>query len=97
MFSRKLLTISVLALTMNSSAHAVMLCTNEYNDQVQWYVGQPVPSINIEGLACAANNAELNYIYEHFNNIPQEVIARRNYSAFVIWRGDAAVFIVDNL
>ncbi len=91
------LTAIALAATMISSAQAALYCENEYQDKFTWYVGQEVPSINIEGLSCMANNAELLYIYEHFNNVPQIVIPRRNYSNPVLWRGDAAVFIVDNL
>jgi hypothetical protein len=94
---KNLLTSAMLGLTMISSAQAALYCENEYGDTLTWYVGQEVPSINLEGLSCMANNAELNYIYERFNNVPQIVIARHDYRKPVLWRGDAAVFIMDNL
>ena len=105
------LTILALSLTMISSAQAVLLCesTDSGNDDVgvpstttsiPWYVGQPAPSLNVgpeQSVVCAANGAELAYIYGNFSNIPETRLTRGNYSKFVIWRGDAAVFIIDNL
>ena len=43
-------------------------------------------------VVCAATGAELAYILLRFPGIPQ-----RKNSGMTIWRGDSAVFILDNL
>lgn len=44
--------------------------------------------------ACAANGAELEYIYLKFTNIPMR---GKGSSRTIVWSGDDARFILDNL
>jgi hypothetical protein len=92
-------------------SRAVMILTNG-TDEVEWHVGDPAPSINLASdrfvvLACGA---ELGWVYANFSSIPTRAIggtaqqtARRASAAApgenvcVMWRGDNARFIADNL
>lgn len=82
-------------LLVSANAGAALVCVNgDSGEQVQWTVGTPVPSINLDGpITCAANGAELQYIRDKFTGIPM----RSGLGRTVLFRGDAAVFIIDNL
>jgi hypothetical protein len=104
-------TIAALALLLFASqASAVLVCTSaddNYDDPdggapgtinyAYWYVGQPGPDLNVgpeQFVTCAANGAELDAIKARFVGLPM----RGNTTGrTIIWRGDAAVFILDNL
>ena len=80
-------------------------------DVAEWSVGEPVPSINLgpDWFVAEACGAELVWVYEKFTAIPMRTLsgaaaARRSGTPFtpsenecVIWRGDHARFIADNL
>jgi len=79
--------------------------------EIEWYVGQPVPGIDLAPaqFTVAACGAELTWVYDNFPTIPTRTIGgstlrRRSAIATppaenecVIWRGDNARFIADNL
>ena len=89
---------------------AVLVLTNGAVE-IEWYVGQPAPGINLAPaeFAVAACGAELAWVYENFPTLPTRTIGgstlrRRSAIAAppaenecVIWRGDNARFIADNL
>ena len=90
-------TLIALALLVSANAaNAALVCVNgDTGEQVQWSVGKPVPSINLDGpITCAANGAELQYIRDKFTGIPMRTGA---VSRTLLFRGDVAVFIIDNL
>jgi hypothetical protein len=89
---------------------AVLLLTNRAID-IEWYVGQPVPGIDLAPgqFTGAASGPELTWVYEDFPAIPTCTIGGSRLRArsaiatppaeneCVIWRGDNARFIADNL
>lgn len=91
-------------------SRAVLVLVNG-TTEIEWYVGQPVPSIDLAPaqFAVAACGAELTWVYENFPTIPMRTIGGttlRGRSAIatqppenqcVLWRGDNARFIADNL
>jgi hypothetical protein len=95
-----------------AQAGAVLVCTSadpHYDDgddgaftdvvimYASWKVGSPAPSLDVGAeqiVTCAANGAELAYIAAHFSGLPMRSNAA---GRTVVWRGDAAVFILDNL
>ena len=67
---------------------------NDTGQTVSWTVGQPRPSINSAGnFSCAADGAERKFVKDNFPGLP----FRLNSSTGIIWRGDSARFIADNL
>jgi hypothetical protein len=87
--------LSFAALALSTGAEAYLVCSNPAGDNVTWYVGQPTPSLNVaDGVSCAANGAELQYVRDKFTGIPMRA---GTLGRTVIWRGEAAVFILDNL
>ena len=88
-------TLLAVALLVSANANAFLICNNNTTGQsVQWFVGQPVPSLDTTGdVVCAAQGAELQYIRANFNSIPMRTGSTRT----VLFRGDTAVFILDNL
>ena len=73
-------------------------------DQVSWTVGggnlpQAMPGPVIDSwtveFACAANGAELDYIRSKFSGIPMR--GNAGSSRTIVWEGDIARFILDNL
>jgi hypothetical protein len=104
---------AVLMLGLALHAHdsrAVLILTNG-TDEVEWHVGDPAPSINLasDRFVALACGAELGWIYANFSSIPMRAIgsktqtARRATAAVpgendcVMWRGDNARFVADNL
>jgi hypothetical protein len=79
--------------------------------EVDWYVGQPMPSIDLtpEPFVVIACGAELAWVYSTFPGIPvrtlsllpgiKRIVASATPldTVCVIWRGDHARFIADNL
>ncbi len=105
---KKALVVAIaLAWLMSEPANAIMVCTSsdDGNDDVgvpptetsvTWYVGQEVPSLNTgpeQDVACAANGLERLAIQSKFTGLPMVTKG----SGTVIWRGDNARFILDNL
>lgn len=96
---RTLLAIALLA--ASASARAVLICTsaNDYDpdETVTWYIGQPAPSINVgaeQFVSCAATGNELAYVRASFAGIPMRGTGN---SRTMIWRGDMAKFVIENL
>jgi hypothetical protein len=67
---------------------------NDTGQSVSWSAGQPRPSINTAGnFSCAADGTERKFIKDNFTGAP----FRLNSTTAMIWRGDWARFIADNL
>jgi hypothetical protein len=88
-----------------SQASAVLVCTSEDDgggvsgaiQYATWYVGQPLPSLDVgpgQFLSCAANGAELTYITTKFSGVPMR---GNGTGRTILWRGELAGFILDNL
>jgi hypothetical protein len=103
--------LAALALLLFAShASAVLVCTSaddNYDDAdggapgtiqyATWYVGQPTPSLDVgaeQFVSCAANGAELTYITTKFTGLPMR---GSGTGRTVLWRGESATFILDNL
>jgi hypothetical protein len=98
--------LAALALLLFAShASAVLVCTSEDVDggvsgaiqYATWYVGQPLPSLDVgseQFVSCAANGAELTYITTKFTGLPMR---GNGTGRTILWRGDPASFILDNL
>lgn len=92
--------LSVVATQSNAALSCVAVDYDEAtgtqtSETVTWFVGQPVPSINeAYDFACAANGNELDYVKSKFSGLPLRVT---NQARTMIWHGDDARFIIDNL
>lgn len=66
---------------------------NDTGQTVNWVKGQGTPGINTAGnFTAAADGAELKFIQNNFSGLPFHA-----GSARVIWRGDNARFLADNV
>ena len=86
--------LAVLLLSVSLPAHAILACVN---GQIgfNWNVGQPLPALDvadITALSCYANGEEYEYIYSRFENVPHVIRQTQ-----VLWRGENARFVLDNL
>jgi len=92
-------------------SNAVLLLANDTTD-AEWFVGEPAPSLSMspDGFVVVACGRELAWVYEQFPTIATRSVAspttamRRALAVAmpadnvcVIWRGDNAMFIADNL
>ena len=107
---RSVLAALVLGLTLQShDSKAVLLLAND-TDEVEWRVGEPAPSINQarQEFVVMACGAELAWVYANFPTLPTRTLgtaqpSRRAVAVApgewecVIWRGDNARFIADNI
>jgi len=107
---RAALAVLVLGLTFHShDSKAVLIFVND-TDEVHWHVGEPAPFIDLapERFVAMACGAELAWVYANFPTLPMRTIGapqptRRALAVTpgewdcVIWRGDNARFIVDNI
>lgn len=85
-----------LSLFLAAPAHAVLVCDGDNTNGVFWYVGQPTDAIRAvgfdTGVECFATAKELTYIGQGFLSV-----RARSGAKFVLWTGEDAQFIVDNL
>lgn len=106
---RTVLALILAALAANANAVLVCTSTDDHFDDADagqfdqivltatWYVGHPTPSLDIgaeQYLTCAATGNELAYIRANFAGLPMR---GNSNSRVVIWHGDNARFILDNL
>jgi hypothetical protein len=91
-------------------SRAVLFLSNGDTD-LQWHIGEPAPSIALgtDTFVAAACGPELVWVYNNFPTLPMRAIgtATAHKRALisgtptetdcVIWRGDLARFIADNL
>jgi hypothetical protein len=91
--------IAVALLAVSASANAVLMCNNGGNSpEVLWYVGEPRLSLDIsnaDAVTCYADGLELAYIGSRFEGLP--LVKVRHLPRSTIWRGQNAIFILDNL
>jgi hypothetical protein len=97
--------VALTLLLFASRASAVLICTSEDDDggvsgaiqYATWYVGQALPSLDVgpqQFVSCAANGAELTYITTKFTGLPMR---GNGVGRTILWRGEQASFILDNL
>lgn len=99
---RKTLLAVCLTLAVSAPASAALMCVNEtYDEYANWHIGEPHPDIPTEGaLWCVATSAELAYIQRHYTGLRSRIGATTqggNGNSVIIWQGDDAAFILDNL
>jgi hypothetical protein len=71
----------------------IKFVNNDTGQTVNWVIGQAVPGINFAGnFTAVADGAEKNLIRDNFPGLPFHKGANS-----VIWRGDDARFIADNV
>ena len=109
---RSVLAVMMFGLAFHSHDSQAVLVFANGSSEIEWYVGDQVPSIDLAppGFVVLACGAELAWVYANFPTIPMRTIggtattAHRAFSTAtppentcVIWRGDNARFIADNL
>ena len=71
----------------------IQFVNNDTGQTVNWAIGQAAPNINQAGnFTAVADGAEKTLIKDKFPGLPFHLSAAR-----VIWRGDNARFIADNV
>lgn len=71
----------------------IQFVNNDTGQTVNWVVGQGNPNINIAGnFTAEADGTEVDFIGNKFPGLPFHKGVRR-----VIWRGDNARFLADNV
>jgi hypothetical protein len=82
-----------------AQSQAIVVLSNGQT-QVVWHIGDPEPSIdeNVPWFSAAVCGAELTWVTQRFPGLPTRTLARAptTYDC-VIYRGDNARFIADNL
>lgn len=83
---------------VSANANAMLVCTssNDYDPEqsVAWTVGTPFAGLNVgpeQFVSCAASGPELAYLKKAMPDLPMTT------GKIVLWRGDNARFIADNL
>jgi len=71
----------------------IQFVNNDTGQTVTWVIGQTFPSVNLAGnFTAVADGAEKSLIRDNFPGLPYHKGGGR-----VIWRGDDARFIADNV
>lgn len=71
----------------------IQFVNNDTGQTVNWVIGQGNPGINTAGnFTAAADGAEVGFIQDNFPGLPFHSGSHR-----VIWRGDNARFLADNV
>ncbi len=107
---RSTLAALALGLTLHTQGSNAALFLYNDTEEVAWYVGEPAPSIAMppDNFGVMACGAELAWVYANFPTLPMRKIGteqptRRAVAVApsegecVIWRGDNARFIADNI
>ena len=107
---RSALAALVLGLTLHAHDGDAALFLYNDTEEVAWYVGEPAPSISMppDNFGVMACGEELAWVYANFPMLPTRKIGteqptRRAAAAVpserecVIWRGESARFIADNI
>lgn len=91
----KLLAALLLLYSMN--AHAILICIDNDGTELRWQVGQYFDGLNHTPIFCLADGAELTHIRRQFIGIRIRSGTSTMGNNQVLWTGDDAQFIVDNL
>jgi len=91
---KSILAAALLAVSIN--ANAALVCDGDNTNSVFWYVGQPTDAMHAigfdTGIECFVTGTEVAYLQNHFTGLRSHPKA-----GWVLWSGDDAQFIVDNL
>jgi hypothetical protein len=97
---RILLAVAFSSCCLFASESQAMIVLSNGDSQVVWNVGDPEPSINenVASFSAAVCGAELSWLSQRFPGLPMRTLtnAPGPYDC-VIYRGDDARFIADNL
>lgn len=87
---------ALLSLLLAAPAHAALFCDGDTTNTVTWTVGQPTDAIHAigfdTGIECFVTGPEVAYVQTHLTGLHAHPKA-----GWVLWTGDDAQFIVDNL
>jgi hypothetical protein len=97
---RSIVAVMALGMGLYTQDSGAVLTLSNGTDEISWFVGQPAPSINLAPytFVVVACGAELTWVYANFPTIPMRSVHHTpTINDCVIWRGDNARFIADNL
>jgi hypothetical protein len=100
MNKRTLLALALASCCVYAVPSQAMVIFSNGQSQVVWRIGDPEPSINenVAVFSAAVCGAELAWVSQRFPGLPMRTLASapRDYDC-VIYRGDDARFLADNL
>jgi hypothetical protein len=97
---RMLLALALSSTCLYAAQSQAMIVLSNGQTQVVWHVGDPEPSINenVTWFSAAVCGAELTWVSQRFPGLPMRTLAHAPAANdCVIYRGDDARFIADNL
>jgi hypothetical protein len=97
---RTLLVLALSSVCLYAAESQAMIVLSNGQTEVVWNVGDPEPSIdeNVALFSAAVCGAELTWVSQRFPGLPMRTLTRApGVYDCVIYRGDDARFIVDNL
>jgi hypothetical protein len=97
---RTLLALALSSVCLYAAESQAMIVLSNGQMEVVWNVGDPEPSIdeNVALFSAAVCGAELTWVSQRFPGLPMRTLTRApGVYDCVIYRGDDARFIVDNL
>jgi hypothetical protein len=97
---RTLLALALSSVCLYAAESQAMIVLSNGQTEVVWNVGDPEPSIdeNVALFSAAVCGAELTWVSQRFPGLPMRTLTRApGVYDCVIYRGDDARFIVDNL
>ena len=97
---RSIVAVTALGLSFYAHESEAVLTLSNGTEETTWFVGQPAPSINLapDTFVVVACGAELTWVYANFPTIPMRSVHHTaTDNDCVIWRGDNARFIADNI
>jgi hypothetical protein len=97
---RTLLVLALSSVCLYAAESQAMIVLSNGQTEVVWNVGDPEPSIdeNVALFSAAVCGAELTWVSQRFPGLPMRTLTRApDVYDCVIYRGDDARFIADNL
>jgi hypothetical protein len=97
---RTLLALALSSVCLYAAESQAMIVLSNGQTEVVWNVGDPEPSIdeNVALFSAAVCGAELTWVSQRFPGLPMRTLTRApGVYDCVIYRGDDARFIADNL
>jgi hypothetical protein len=97
---RTLLVLALSSVCLYAAESQAMIVLSNGQTEVVWNVGDPEPSIdeNVALFSAAVCGAELTWVSQRFPGLPMRTLTRApGVYDCVIYRGDDARFIADNL
>ena len=97
---RMLLAVALSSCCLYASQSQAMVVFSNGQTQVVWHIGDPEPSIdeNVAMFSAAVCGQEITWVAQRFPGLPMRTLSRApGANDCVIYRGDDARFLADNL